>query len=631
VDMQRLIDRINPPNSGSTGFQNRWPNLDVAMHDRRDGYPTFMPQWGAPQKPEETYPENNEAAAEIAVGILKNGFNDFNRPGTYEIVNEPHWSVIGDQRFADLHTAIWQKTKDEGLSTLIGGPCQAVAYYYQRNYNSLNEITPFIDNTQSNLDFYSFHIYDFLEWDATKNDFRGRVTTGLPLEGVLDAVQNHTQNTFNKEVPIVISEHGGYLFRDAATEFVIPQTVADQLIGPGSGFNYEMQKRSIGCRIMTRSAISNTMTFMNNPHVIQKAVPFMLLQTANWNTRYYASLLVAENFQRGNPWVESELINFYKFFADIQGRRVFSYCEDPDIQYQTFLDGQDLYIVLNNLGEKAEMINFDLSKTDFTSVNLKRHGQNADFTPYFNEENPANLDNLTLQGREAMVIKLSYPGNIEPTKSIDVVPYYANKQKQVLSPGQSVDYQITVPEFDKTEHATLRIGVGRQTLGTDRDLKVIFNNTEIEVPMEDISEYLESASGYGSTKIIKIDPNLIQEVNTVTVSFTDTNVGGIGSVVLRVGLNTNVLSVNDVSGTTSKTIIYPNPLQSGKLLHVTLDKNYPDIQYTLFTVNGKKIINKQFTNKKVFDVETPLSLTNGIYFLQIITSEGTLNKRVVIN
>ena len=49
------------------------------------------------------------------------------------------------------------------------------------------------------MDFYSFSAYDFFYW--TGKDFAGRVTSGLPLESVIDLIENYTHNTYGKGVP----------------------------------------------------------------------------------------------------------------------------------------------------------------------------------------------------------------------------------------------------------------------------------------------------------------------------------------------------------------------------------------------------------------------------------------------
>ncbi|MFC2112841.1 hypothetical protein ACFLTA_06185, partial [Bacteroidota bacterium] len=71
--------------------------------------------------------------------------------------------------------------------------------------------------------------------------------------------------------------------------------------------------------------------------------------------------------------------------------------------------------------------------------------------------------------------------------------------------------------------------------GSDHNIDVKFNGSKIDVPMENIAaEYLDDGD-YGTTKIVRIDPELLMETNTVELSFPDGKSGGIGAVVLRVG------------------------------------------------------------------------------------------------
>ncbi len=519
----------------STELKNRWSNLDVVYtgNNRFRGYPSFMPKYKAPGNENESFPDNIDAAAEMTVTFLKYGFNDWNRPAMYEIVNEPAVPLWGDKKFADLHSAVCQKAKEAGIKTLVGGPCIWMPYFYKDNYNYLDNITKFIDNSSAELDFYAFHIYDFLQWNETAKDFRGEVTAGLPLEGVFDALENYTVNNYQKEVPIVVSEHG---FFDGAVEDSnnIPPELAVELIGPGSGFEYEMKHRSIHCFLMASCVTANTMTFMNNMHIVRKAVPFILLQSTGWNPRYYASLLVPENFEKGKPWRETELINFYKLFSEFNGRRVLSFCEDPDIQYNTFVEGKNLFVALNNLSTIDESIKFDIANKNYVSISVKRHGRNEDFTPYFTESELSSLGNFIIKGREAVVLKLTYNNEIETKHAIDEVPHYADKVKQVIEPGSSQKFTVVVPEYKLSENVILRIGVGRAS-GSDHKIDVKFNGSEIDIPMESIAaEYLDDED-YGSTKIVKIDPKSLMETNTVEISFPDGKSGGIGAVVLRVG------------------------------------------------------------------------------------------------
>ncbi len=126
VDINDLKSKFKVDNSESPEFRKRWTNMDVSYHDSRNAYPEFMHNYKASEDSHEKYPGDIDAASDLAVSILKYGFNDWNRPGTYEIVNEPDFLVLNNQKFADLHSAICQKSKKAGIKTEIGGPCLSI-------------------------------------------------------------------------------------------------------------------------------------------------------------------------------------------------------------------------------------------------------------------------------------------------------------------------------------------------------------------------------------------------------------------------------------------------------------------------------------------------------------------------
>ena len=530
VDMTNLANKLNPNNGGSSsGFMSHFgPNLNVAMHDRYNTVPSFMPTWVATgDNPSHTHAVNTDAYGEFIAGILQNNYTSWTRPATYEIVNEPDWRVWGDQRFADLHTAVKSHVNSAGLNVAIGGPCMSVGYFYKNNYSSFS-MKNFIDNTACNLDFYSFHVYDYMQWDAAATNFNGRVSTGLPIEGVLDLIESYTRNQYGKNVDIVLSEHGGYISTD---QEIALDTIANTYF-PGSGFTWEMKRRSVSERLAVSSEIANTMAFMNNPHVVRKSVPFILLESASWNPRYYSTLLVKQNFDKNsNVWVESTYVNFYKFFRNVSGRRVRTVMNDPDLQCQAYVNGSKLYILINNLARKAEELALDVPSQDIQSILVRRFGRNADFTPFFTETAVGTLAGLQIGEQEALAIEVNYLQSPSEKLVLDETPYYSSLYQQQFSGSQTFNVAVANPASARS--ALLRIGVGRGT-GTDRDLQVVFNGTPLAVPLEDCADYLENSSEYGSTKLVPVPVSLLQANNSVQISWPNGGYGGIGAVVLRV-------------------------------------------------------------------------------------------------
>ena len=546
VDIPRMISELNPTNNGASAtFINDFsPNLNVASHEHAvNVYPDFMDKYTvAGVEADRWLPSNTVAAADLAVNLLKYGFTDLMRPAFYEIRNEPDWRYWSDQKYIDLHTDIHSKAKQENLSTEIGGPCYSVGYFYKNNYQYLSTITDFIDNTSCGLDFYSFHTYDFMHWEGptASGDFVGRVTSSLPLDGVLDAIVNYTNNNYSKEVGFVFSEQGGYVSDGTG------DTVAEDLANHyfplstflGTAWEWEMQKRSIINYIMVNSAISNTMTYMNHPHTVKKAVPFILDESAAWDPTYYASLLVSENFEHPvNNYSESKLIHFYEFFKDVRGRRIKSFVDDPDLQHHAFVDQDKVVLIFNNVSMSTTALNFQINSSDTVdSITLRRLGRNADFTPYLTEQVIADLSNIQIAGLESAVIIIDYANTITQTSEVDEVPYYGDIVSSEILGSSTTTFTVNIPEYDLADYAILRISVGRPA-GTDQDIDVVLNGQTLSIPVEDAADRLENDTEYGSLKSIKIDASLLQAVNTVQVSFPDAQGGGVGSVVIRAALD----------------------------------------------------------------------------------------------
>ena len=218
TDMTYLQNNAKPTDGvvlPSSGFMALFPvNVGAMMHDPHNGYPKFMKKEGTSGSVD-SLPINKIAAAELAVGLLKNNYTEWSRPITFEPINEPAWQLLDSTlmlpNLADFHLKIWQKAKDTSLHTLIGGPCSSGANYYYNNYQQFLKLGKFIDLTQGKLDFYSFHVYDSYNWDSIQNKLTVNINSGLPLEGVLDALSSWGRNKYNKDFKFASTEHGGQI------------------------------------------------------------------------------------------------------------------------------------------------------------------------------------------------------------------------------------------------------------------------------------------------------------------------------------------------------------------------------------------------------------------------------------
>lgn len=526
IDAAYLREKLTPRRSEPTDALRRDTHgrLDIAAHEKPNAFPAFLGVYetkaAAHDKEPCRLPGNIAAAAELTALTLHYKYTDFDRPAFYELINEPHWSYCADEHLAQWHTATMQAVHREVPGVLVGGPCLPVAYFYKKQYAAFNGFKAFLANTRCELDFYSFHVYDFIR--ERNGEFGGRITSGLPLESVLDLVQNHTVNSYGREISLVVSEHGGY----GAADLV--ERIAREKF-PGSGFDWEMKKRSIEDFNMVSSTIANTLVFMDHPQTIRKAVPFILLEAMHWNPKYWAVLYAPRDYKDRSAWVPTQMLLFYRLFRDVQGFRVVATCPDPDLQVRAFADNATLYVVLNNLSNRRKDI--ALALPPMPDLHIRRFGRKADYTPNLTEELLEWRGALTLNARETVVIKGQAQRPLTPQRAVDEIPCYGDRIATAITGETS--FTVKVPDNQKLQYATLRIGISRPP-EAGHEVAVSLNGRSLTVPLEQCAERLVEDE-YATCKLIELPLDAVRESNTVRVSFSDGGKGAVGAVVIRAG------------------------------------------------------------------------------------------------
>ncbi|TWT85145.1 Beta-porphyranase A precursor [Planctomycetes bacterium CA13] len=512
-------------------------NLNIAAHGAHNAFPEYMGKYETEEsskdlKHSQYLPQNIEAAAMLSASVLQYAYSDFDRPRFYEPVNEPHWAFMKQRHIADWHVKTQQLVHEKTPEVQVGGPCMSVCYFYRNDYKSFEGLKNFIHNTNGNLDFYSFHTYDYLRW--REGELKGRIQSGLPLEGTLDLVQNYAANAFGKKVNIVISEQGGYIGSEPKGEYD-GELVAAEILNEHypeadpESWEFELQKRSIVNFGMLSSVMANTLTFIDHPHSVQKAVPFLLVNSWNWGPKYYAQLYVPFEYEDHNRWVETDLTKFFKFFRGIKGRRVKALCNDPDLQCRSFVDDNKLFTVVNNQSYQSHKI--DLDGVGVRTVDVRRLGRNLDFTTSYVEQKIEMPQYLTVAGREAVMIVAEYDKPILQKQIVNEVVCYGDK---IIQPLKDATFKVKTPVGPSVDYAQLRIGLTRSP-DADQNALILLNGKRLNVQLEDSAERFVDRE-YASTKLVYLRGTDLKDENTVSVSFADGDNGAVGSVVIRVAL-----------------------------------------------------------------------------------------------
>jgi len=515
-------------------------NFDVSAHGVDRDFPAFMGKFETEYSKKSHHPvplpQNIDAAAEWSALAFRYGYDDTTRPKYYEPLNEPHWSFMKEQHLADWHLATHREVKKLNPEVQVGGPCQSVSYYYKDGYRVFGDFMGFIERTKGALDFYSFHVYDYYRSvQAGKNDTR--ISSGHPLEGVLDLVSNFAVNTLGDEVPLVVSEHGGYALAQGESsydgEYLAREVDAKSSEPGGDGFSGEMRRRSIVQWLHVSSILTQTMSFIDHPHVLKKAVPFILGNTENWDPKYYASLFTPDSYQKGNELQESFLANYYRFFREVKGRRILADSPDPDLQIRAFANESTVYTIVNNLSGKAHEVRLKGLEEAKTHA-VRRLFRDSEFIPTLTEQGGWGLSDLTVGAREAVLVVSVFDQSVEEKQRVNERVFYGQQIIQKISDERrAAEISLPVEKPGKITSAVLRIGFDRDP-GSDYRLEVILNGKRLVVPMEDAAvRYEDTNGGYASTKMIPVSPEILTQGNSLRIAFPDGKPGTIGSAVIR--------------------------------------------------------------------------------------------------
>ncbi|MFZ9012232.1 MAG: beta-agarase, partial [Anaerohalosphaeraceae bacterium] len=193
-------------------------------------------------------------------------------------------------------------------------------------------------------------------------------------------------------------------------------------------------------------------------------------------------------------------------------------------------DGSRMYLVLNNLADESERLDVQMPRPQ--KLNIRRFGRNDDFTPYYIETQIDSAKQLTLAGRETIVLVAEYGKAIEAARSVNERPCYGNRVDVAIKDEEA--FTINVPDAGNLDYASLRIGMSRPA-DADRGIQVKFNGNDIYIPVETCAERLadHDKRDYASCKIVSLPVELVEKENKVKVAFNDDKPGSVGSVVIR--------------------------------------------------------------------------------------------------
>ncbi|WOO40857.1 hypothetical protein [Rubellicoccus peritrichatus] len=472
---------------------------------------------------------NADATGTYLAHYFRNFFGDADgvhgepAPIYFEVINEPVYELIiapGDkaktnqEEIFEYHNIVADKVRDLNPDILIGGFTQASPDHEYDNFDQWHDNWElFMDKSGDRMDFFSIHLYD-KGWDRGNQYLR----KGSNVEAILDMIEHASHDKLGVAKPFLISEYGAY---DAA--------YAEDPFTPERDW------------INLKAFSSMMLNFMDRPNLILKSVPFMIMKANWWNHESgqpYAYRLLREE---DGEWVYTELAKFYEFWTDVNGTRVRTHSSDPDIQSDAYVQGNTVYLILNNLEFESRRValNFiDADKAKVNSVTVKQlHA--PDGKPALDVDMLNALPSeVEISAEAAMIVECEFDRPLNMSQRLDQKKYYADKYLQPINEAP-LDFQFSDIEIGHAGEATLRIGLGREhNLSLQPEIEV--NGKRLEQASSDVSgdDQLRRKTFFGVIEV-PVPYNFLKEDNTVTLSFPDQS-GHVSSLALEVlNLNSN--------------------------------------------------------------------------------------------
>ncbi|WP_027330212.1 carbohydrate-binding protein [Marinimicrobium agarilyticum] len=383
----------------------------------------------------------------------------------------------------------------------------------------------FMEAAGDNMDFYAVHIYD---WPSVNMTGPETLRRGGHVQAMLDMMEWYDvhENGVNNRKPIVLSEYGAVQ----------------------GGWDQRAHEERFDAESL-KSFNAMLMQFLERPDYVIKSMPFTPAKPL-WGylpggcgyddatpctTRYHYAMLIEDQLNSGN-WEWSSYIHFYELWKDVQGTRVDTASTDPDVQVDSYVDGSNLFVILNNLETAATTVDLNVSGlggNSLSNVELRQLYYPGDDSVLLDRRHMNQAPStVTLEGNGTVVLRYSTNANIAVNEQVQEHKYFGDsvsggsEPHRVSVAGGAVELNVDGVQVPSgAAEAMLRLTValypgeddvegGNLTLDS-----LTINGTAVETPIDWRGPKENSAERYFATLEIPVPVSVLQSNNQILADF----------------------------------------------------------------------------------------------------------------
>lgn len=467
--------------------------------------------------------EDPAKAAAYAADFFTHMYADGEVPEFYEPMNEPfvHTRDFGKddqqvrERMALLFKEIGKAFDERDLPTKVIGYASAWPSMELWDFKHWRtRMKMFMDVAGDYMDAFSTHLYD-----GTNVKGQDNRRSGSNSEAILDLIETYSFIKWGEVKPHAITEYGD-----------IPK---------GFGKGYSDLRSSQELNAMNHLLF----TFLDREDRMDISVPFITAKSP-WHfveVGAYAPYLA--DLWRPNPdhiengdvveYIPTIKMKFFKLWAGVQGNRIVTGSDDPDLRVHGFLDDRDLFLCLNNLDESVRTVALD-TVTELgppERTRLRRLYVSATEAARLTEtELPAIPDTLALAPHETVVLHVTLKARPGQSGTKGTYTHYSKTYLQPIQANQPLSFAFEGVRADGEGNARLRMSLGRKH-DRSKQPKLRVNGEAVPVPDNWPGYDQANRSDFFGAIEIPVPAGLLAEQTTVELTFPDDG-GHVSSVVL---------------------------------------------------------------------------------------------------
>ncbi|WP_281989520.1 T9SS type A sorting domain-containing protein [Aquimarina aggregata] len=481
------------------------------------------------------YDLDKEKGAAWAAEYYKNHVNDSGRPEFFEPMNEPFVhsgdAVFSEQqpdaqkmriRMAEWFGAIGKKfdeTPELSKMKVIGysSAWPSMELWDFGHWDSRMKM--FMDVAGDHIDAFATHLYDGVNVTGQDNK-----RSGSNSEAILDLIETYSYAKWGVIKPHAITEYGGIERGYPAGYSDIKSAISLKSI---NALLFNLLERENRMAISIPFITGKATWYINASNNYQTYIP------ALWRP---LSITPTDNPNRPilEDWSYTAKIDFYKLWSDVKGKRILVNSSNPDVQIQGFATDKKVYVALNNLDDKEQVVELNmvsglsgLQKIRSKSLRIYENS-NPEYTDSEIEKAP---NTITLIPNETVVLEYTFNTDLAFANTIRSKNYYTTKHLQKIEANTDIVFNFNNVQVG-SGFAKLKMAIGRKH-NVSKSPKLKINGVEVHVPTNWKGYDQRNRGDFFGTIDIPFPIELLKVDNTITVNFPDSG-GRVSSMILEV-------------------------------------------------------------------------------------------------